>query len=67
MIGLQQGLVDGFKQGPFGALVCLASEQNKLRSGHAPEGGTHVRETGSSVEKRHETRLVDGGILPKGW
>lgn len=39
MIGLQQGLVDGFGPGPFGALVRLASELNKLRSGHAPERG----------------------------
>lgn len=41
----------------IGALACLASEQNKLRSDHAPERGGHVRERGSSVEKRHETRL----------
>jgi hypothetical protein len=42
MIGLQQGFVDGLGPGPFGALVCLASEQNKLRSDHAlgkGEGG----------------------------
>jgi hypothetical protein len=39
MIGLQQGFVNGLGPGPFGALVCLASEQNKLRSGHAPERG----------------------------
>lgn len=30
------------------------------------KGGTHVRETGSSVEKRLETRLGDGGILLQG-
>lgn len=29
MIGLQQGFVDGFEPGPFGALVCLASEKKQ--------------------------------------
>ncbi|UKZ61815.1 uncharacterized protein TrAtP1_003073 [Trichoderma atroviride] len=30
------------------------------------KGETHVREAGSSVEKRHETRLGDGGTLLQG-